>query len=74
MSLKIKKNDKVVVITGKDKGKESVVTKIFPKTQRAVVEGVNVAKKHVKPTQDQPNGGIVEKELSIHVSNLKKVN
>lgn len=74
MSLNIKKGDKVVVIAGNYKGKESVVTKVFPKTNRAIVEGVNVAKKHVKPTQEQPNGGIVEKELSIHISNLKKVN
>lgn len=72
--LKIKKGDKVVVIAGNQKGTESVVTRVFPKTNRAIVEGVNVAKKHVKPTQAQPNGGIVEKELSIHVSNLKKVN
>ena len=74
MSLNIKKGDKVLVIAGKHKGTESTVTKTFPKTNRAIVEGINVAKKHVKPTQDQPNGGIVEKELSIHISNLKKVN
>lgn len=72
--LHIKKGDKVVVTAGNYKGKESVVTRVFPKTNRAIVEGVNVAKKHVKPTQAQPNGGIVEKELSIHASNLKKVN
>jgi len=67
--LKIKKGDTVIVNTGKDKGKKGEVLKTFPSKARVLVEGVNVAKKHQKPTQFAP-GGIVEKELSIHISNV----
>ncbi|MBS4749760.1 50S ribosomal protein L24 [Granulicatella sp. zg-ZJ] len=66
----VKTGDKVKVLTGKDKGKEGVVTKAFPKKDRVLVEGVNIVKKHQKPTQANPNGGIVEKEAPIHVSNV----
>ena len=66
----IKKGDKVVVITGKDKGKVGTVIEAQPKKDRVVVEGVNIIKKHVKNSQDAPQGGIVEKEASIHISNL----
>jgi large subunit ribosomal protein L24 len=66
----VKKNDKVKVIAGKDKGKEGVVVQVFPKEQRVIVKGVNVVKKHQKPTNTKPNGGIVEVEAPIHVSNV----
>jgi large subunit ribosomal protein L24 len=67
--LKIRKGDKVVVITGKDKGKQGEVIRTIPSENRAVVRGVNVAKRHQKQTAAQ-EGGIVSKELPIHVSNL----
>jgi large subunit ribosomal protein L24 len=67
--LKIRKGDKVVVITGKDKGKQGEVVLTIPSENRAVVRGVNVAKRHQKQTAAQ-EGGIVSKELPIHVSNL----
>jgi len=72
MALKIKKGDNVVVITGKDKGKTGAVLKVMPADSRVVVQGVNVAKRHTKPRPGQP-GGLVEKELSIHVSNVAHV-
>lgn len=67
--LKIRKGDKVVVTTGKDKGKQGEVIRTIPSENRAVVRGVNVAKRHQKQTAAQ-EGGIVSKELPIHVSNL----
>ena len=67
--LKIKKGDQVVVITGKDKGRQGEVISVNPAENRAVVRGVNVAKRHQKQTAAQ-EGGIVSKELPIHVSNL----
>ncbi|RHW36260.1 50S ribosomal protein L24 [Lysinibacillus yapensis] len=66
----VKKGDKVKVITGKDKGKEGVVLAAFPKQDRVLVEGVNIVKKHVKPNQLNPQGGIVSQEAAIHVSNV----
>lgn len=66
----VKTGDKVKVIAGKDKGKEGVITKAFPKKDRVIVEGVNVVKKHTKPSNANPSGGIVEKEAPIHVSNV----
>ena len=68
--LKIKKGDKVVVITGKDKGKTGEVMRVIPDEARVVVAGVNVATRHVKPSQTNPNGGIEKRELTIHVSNV----
>lgn len=67
--LKIKKGDEVVVLTGKDKGAKGEVVKVLTDNNRLVVKGVNVVKKHQKPTQFAA-GGIVEKELSIHASNV----
>jgi len=69
--MKIKKGDTVKVITGKYKGKTSRVIKVYPKTQKVIVEGVNIAKKHIRPTQENPQGGISEIEMPIHISNLK---
>ncbi|WEG73385.1 50S ribosomal protein L24 [Vagococcus intermedius] len=66
----VKKGDKVKVITGKDKNKEGVVLTAFPKQDRVIVEGVNMIKKHQKPSAAAPQGGIVETEASIHVSNV----
>lgn len=67
--LKIKKGDQVVVTTGRDKGKTGEVLRAMPKENKLVVQGVNMVKRHQKPTQVSP-GGIVEKEASIHVSNV----
>jgi len=66
----VKKDDKVVVISGKDKGKVGKVLQALPKVNRVIVEGVNMIKKHQKPTQNMQQGGIVEKEAPIHVSNV----
>jgi large subunit ribosomal protein L24 len=69
MAAKIKKGDKVVVLTGRDKGKTGQVLKVMPRTERAIVQGVNKVTRHQRPTQFKP-GGIEEKEASIHLSNL----
>lgn len=66
----VKKGDKVKIITGKDKNKEGVVLEAFPKKDRVIVEGVNIVKKHQKPNNAAPQGGILEKEAPIHVSNV----
>ena len=70
--LKIKKGDNVVVISGRDKGKSGEVLRVYPAEARAVVQGVHIARRHTKPRMGDP-GGIVEKELTIHVSNLSHV-
>jgi large subunit ribosomal protein L24 len=70
--LKIKKGDNIVVITGRDKGKSGTVLRVIPKESRVLVQGINVVKRHSRPTAGQA-GGIVEKELSIHVSNVALV-
>ena len=67
---KIRKDDEVIVLTGRDKGKRGAVLRIVTKTDRVLVEGVNVTKRHVKPTQADPQGGIVEREAPIHISNV----
>ncbi|WP_404446960.1 50S ribosomal protein L24 [Sutcliffiella horikoshii] len=66
----VKKGDKVVVISGKDKGKQGVILESYPKKDRVLVEGVNVIKKHAKPSQENPQGGIINREAPIHVSNV----
>jgi large subunit ribosomal protein L24 len=66
----VKKGDKVQVISGKDKGKQGVILAAFPKKNRVIVEGVNIIKKHAKPSQANPQGGIIEKEAPIHVSKV----
>lgn len=70
--LKIKKGDKVKVITGKSRGKVGDVLKVFPTENKLIVSGVNLAKKHTKPTQTS-EGGIIQKELPIHVSNVSHI-
>lgn len=67
--LKIKKGDKVVVVTGKDKGKQGEVLRVLPAENRAVVAGVNVAKRHTRQSASQ-EGGIISKDMPIHISNL----
>ena len=71
--LHIKKGDTVVVNTGNDKGQKGRVLEVFKKTNRAIVEGVNVMKKHTKPNAESPQGGIIEKEAPVHISNLMLV-
>jgi large subunit ribosomal protein L24 len=70
--LKIKKGDNVVVISGRDKGRTGEVLKVYPADARLVVQGVNIAKRHTRPAMGNA-GGIVEKELTIHVSNVAHV-
>ena len=70
VKLKIKKGDKVKVITGKNKGKVGEVLRVFPAENRAIVSGINLAKVHLKPSAVNNNGGIFQKELKIHISNL----
>ncbi|AZV40871.1 MULTISPECIES: 50S ribosomal protein L24 [Peribacillus] len=66
----VKKGDKVVVISGKDKGKQGTILAAYPKKNRVLVEGVNIVKKHSKPSQANPQGGIISLEAAIHVSNV----
>ena len=72
--MRIKKGDYVVVISGEYKGVKGRVLKAFPKTKRVIVEKVNFIKRHTRPTQQNPQGGIIEKEAPIHVSNVKLYN
>jgi large subunit ribosomal protein L24 len=71
--LHIKKGDTVNVITGESKGQKGRVLEVVRKTNRAIVEGVNLVSKHTKPNAKSPNGGIIKKEASIHISNLMLV-
>ena len=71
--LKIKTGDMVRVIAGDHKGEEGKVIRVFIEKNRAIVEGVNMISKHTKPSADNPQGGIVKKEASLHVSNLMLV-
>ena len=68
--MKIRSGDRVVVLAGKDRGKEGTVTRAIPKADKVVVEGVNVAKRHRKPTKAMDQGGIVDLEMPIHISNV----
>lgn len=69
----VKKGDLVKVISGKDKGKEGVILEAYPSKQRVLVEGVNMVKKHAKPSQANPQGGIINQEAPIHVSNVMPI-
>ena len=73
MKLHVKKGDTVKVIAGEDKGAVAKVLKMYPEKNRAIVEGVNMVKKHTKPNAKNTQGGIVEKEAPIHISNLMLV-
>ena len=68
--MNVKKGDEVIVIAGKDKGKTGKVIHAIPSQDKVVVEGVAIVKRHTKPTQKMPQGGIIEKEAAIHVSNV----
>lgn len=68
--LHVKKDDVVIVITGKDKGKKGRVIAAYPRENRVLIEGVNLVKKHAKPSQQNPQGGILTQEAPIHVSNV----
>ncbi|MBQ8482304.1 MAG: 50S ribosomal protein L24 [Alphaproteobacteria bacterium] len=70
--MKIKKNDTVIILSGDEKGKTGVVKQALPKENKVVVEGLNMVKRHTKPSQTNP-GGIVSKEAAIHVSNVALV-
>lgn len=69
----VKKNDEVVVISGNHKGDTGKVLQVFPEKSQVLVEGVRLIKKHAKRTQDRPDGGIIELEGPIHISNVKLV-
>lgn len=73
IKFKIKKGDEVKIIAGDDKGKTGKVLAVFPKTHQVIVEGCKVAKKAVKPSEKTPNGGFVNKEMPIDISNVAKV-
>jgi large subunit ribosomal protein L24 len=68
--LKLKKNDRVKILSGNNKGKEGKILKIFRSNNRVIVEGVNIIKRHTKPNQKNPQGGITQKEAPIHASNV----
>jgi large subunit ribosomal protein L24 len=70
MAAKIKKGDRVVVLTGKDKGKQGQVLQVMPKEERLVVQGLNLVQRHTRPSQMDPQGGIKTKEAPLHVSNV----
>ena len=70
MAAKIKKGDRVILLTGKDKGRGGLVTKVMPKEGRVIVAGLNLVQRHTRPSQSDPQGGIKTKDSSIHVSNV----
>ena len=72
-TFKIKKGDTVKIIAGDDKGKVAEVLKVMPKTSQVIVAGCKIAKKAVKPTEENPKGGFENKEMPIHISNVAKV-
>jgi large subunit ribosomal protein L24 len=70
MSAKIKKGDRVVVLAGKDKGRTGEVAKVLPTENRVMVTGINMVQRHTRPSQGDPQGGIKNKEASLHLSNV----
>jgi large subunit ribosomal protein L24 len=68
--VKLKKGDRVKVIAGKDLGKDGVIMRVIPEKNKVIVEGVNIAKKHQRPTRTTMQGGIIDKDMPIHVSNV----
>lgn len=69
--LHVRTGDQVLILAGKDRGKKGKVLQVSGKTDRVLVEGVNLIKKAVRPTEDNPEGGIIEKEAALHISNVK---
>jgi large subunit ribosomal protein L24 len=72
MKSHVKKNDLVVVTSGTQKGKRGKILAVIPQKQRVIIEGVRLIKKHMRKSQDRPQGGIIEKEGTIHISNVMK--
>ncbi|MGO8764133.1 MAG: 50S ribosomal protein L24 [Limisphaerales bacterium] len=72
MKSHIKKGDEVIVLAGKEKGKHGKIIAVFPKKQRVIVEGAQMIKRHTRKSQQHPNGAIVEREGTIHLSNVKR--
>jgi large subunit ribosomal protein L24 len=72
MKCHVKKGDEVVVLAGKEKGKRGKIIAVSPKKQRVIVEGLQMIKRHTRKSQEHPNGAIVEREGTIHISNVKK--
>ena len=70
MAAKIKKGDRVVVLAGKDKGRQGQVLKVFPKDERVLVEGLNMVQRHTRASQADPQGGVKNKEAPLHLSNV----
>ena len=70
MAAKIKKGDRVIVLAGKDKGRTGSVTQVLPTKNRVLVQGVNMVQRHTRPSQGDPQGGIKNKEASLHLSNV----
>jgi large subunit ribosomal protein L24 len=68
----VKKGDEVVVLAGKERGKRGKIIAVMPKTQRAIVEGLHLIKRHTRKSQQHPQGAIIEREGTVHISNLKK--
>lgn len=73
MASKFKTNDTVKVISGSEKGKVSQIIKIYPKSLKVLLNGVNLVKKHTKPNKANPEGGILKKEMPIHISNISHI-
>jgi large subunit ribosomal protein L24 len=73
MAAKIKKGDRVIMLAGKDKGRKGQVTKVLPKDGRVFVAGLNLVRRHTKPSQADPQGGIKTREASVHISNVAAV-
>ena len=72
MKCHVRKGDEVVVLAGKEKGKRGKIIAVLPKQQRVIVEGVQMIKRHTRKSQQHPQGAIIEREGTIHISNLKK--
>ncbi len=68
--MKLRKGDEVLVLAGKDVGKTGTITRVFPESDRVIVDGMNMVKKHQKPTRATMQGGIIDKEMPLHVSNV----
>ena len=71
-ALHVRRGDEVVVVAGANKGKRGKIIRVYPDTQRVLVEGVRMIKRHTRKSQDRPQGGIVEREGTIHISNVMK--
>ena len=71
--MKLRKGDEVVVLAGKDVGRRGTITRVYPDSDRVIVDGMNMVKKHQKPTRSTMQGGIIDKEMPLHVSNVALV-